>query len=476
MAFGGTIVIKINIILGLICQDYMRKCALKDRMHHFLPVLVGSENPQCQIPEVQSLVSKFTLYGSLISGILSAIISPKFGTLSDRYGRTRMMATSTFSMLIGEAIFILVAKCPDMISVNYILLGYFFDGLGGSFIAVMAISYAYASDCTAPERRNVVFGYYQGCLFGGMAVGPLAGGLIVKATGSILSIFYIALASHFVFFFHILFIAPESLSKKRQLAARERNQSVGLGEGCSRNDWSYLIRQIGKALKASNLLAPLSILWPVEPGTNPAVRRNLLFIAAVDTTMFGVAMGAMTVILIYSEFMFGWGSFETNVYLSVVSTCRVLVLFVVLPIITRILRGSHKNVVQKASGCDQIDLGIIRVAILFDLLGYVGFSIVRTGALFMTCGILSAIGGMGSPTLQSALTKHVPPDRTGQVLGAMGLLHAAARVVAPVIFNLIYAETVGKFTQTVFVSLAATWGLALLLSLFIRPHGMLQVG
>jgi len=50
-------------------------------------------------------------------------------------------------------------------------------------------------------------------------------------------------------------------------------------------------------------------------------------------------------------------------------------------------------------------------------------------------------------------------------------LHALARVVAPTVFNLIYALTVGKFTQTVFVCLAATFGVAFILSWFVKPHG-----
>lgn len=58
---------------------------------------------------------------------------------------------------------------------------------------------------------------------------------------------------------------------------------------------------------------------------------------------------------------------------------------------------------------------------------------------------MASMGGVGSPTLQSALTKHIPHDQIGQLLGATGLLHALARVVCPTIFNLIYAQTVGTY-------------------------------
>ena len=431
--------------------------------------MLGSDNPQCRIPEVQSLVSKFQLYGSLISGLLAAVISPILGELSDRYGRTKMISISTFGLLLSEVMTILVATYPDMLSVNWILLGFFFDGLGGSFIAAMALSYAYASDCTVPERRNVVFGYYHGSLFAGIALGPILAGYLVKTTGKLLAPFYVALSLHTTVFLFVLFVIPESLSKERQRAARQRKIHVFDGEG-SGQSWLTALTRI---MKTGNFLAPLSVLWPTGPGTNPAVRQNLVLIAGVDTTMFGVAMGALTVVLLYSKYMFGWDTFQTTIFVSVVNTCRVIILLVVLPITIRLLRGPVKTRAKaKTSGSDLIDLSIIRIAILFDFIGFVGYTLVRSGTLFILAGAVASIGGMGSPTLQAALTKHAPPDKTGQVLGAMGLLHAIARVVAPIIFNLIYAKTVGGFTQTVFVCLAATFGLAFLMSWFIRPHGM----
>lgn len=471
LAFGGTLVPRINLILTLICKEYFTERSRHDPTFQMMPVILGDENPQCRIPEVQSLVSKFTLYCNLIAGLLSAIVSPKLGALSDRYGRKLMISVTILGSILCETVIVVVARYPDTFSVNWILFGYALDGLGGSFIAAMALSYAYASDCTVPDKRNVVFGYYHGCLFGGIAIGPVLAGYIVQATGSLLSIFYIALGAHSAFLLFLLFLVPESLSKERQLRAREKGEfldkSAGAGEQQMFSNWpSYVL----KVLTGTELVQPLAILWPTGEGTNPAVRRNLVFLAAVDTTMFGVAMGSMTVVIIYTGYMFGWGTLESSAFVSIVNIGRVFTLLVLLPVASRILRGPRSNSVQRISGCDSIDLGLIRTAIFFDLLGYIGYTTVRTGSLFIFCGAIASIGGMGSPTLQAALTKHVPPDRTGQVLGAMGLLHGSARVVAPTIFNLIYAQTVGKFTQTVFVCLAATFGVSFILSWFIRPH------
>ncbi|KAL8663468.1 MAG: hypothetical protein Q9168_008091, partial [Polycauliona sp. 1 TL-2023] len=165
--------------------------------------------------------------------------------------------------------------------------------------------------------------------------------------------------------------------------------------------------------------------------------------------MFGVAMGSMTVVIIYSEFQFGWGTVETSIFVSVVNICRVTNLLLFFPAISRLIRGPHDETMMGKSGSDNLDLYIIRTAIFFDMLGYIGYASVRSPNLFFVSGALASVGGMGSPTLQSALTKHVPPEQTGAVLGAVGLLHALARVAGPLIFNSIYSATVGKFTQTV---------------------------
>lgn len=225
-------------------------------------------------------------------------------------------------------------------------------------------------------------------------------------------------------------------------------------------------------LLSYNVFEPLWILRPRGEGSSPKLRRNLFLLAAIDTIMFGVAMGTVQIILIYAEYQFGWNAVDSSKFLSAVNTCRVLALVIILPLVTRLVRGPRKE--QSAGrhhGSDSLDVNIIRVAVFFDLLGYVGYATVRSGALMAVSGAVASLGGIGSPTLQSSLTKHIPSDRTGQVLGASGLLHAMARIIAPTIFNLIYSKTVGRFTQTVFVCLASVFLVAFTMTWFLRPNG-----
>ena len=456
---------KIDIIQSLICREYQAQRAMKDPSQRITPVIFGETNPVCNGAEVSSLVAKFNLYGTLLTGILSAVTSPKLGQISDRYGRTKVMAFTSLGMLVTEIITIAAAKMPDVVPFNWILLSYAFDGISGSFIAALALMHAYASDITPPAKRNVTFGFFQGSLFSGIALGPLIAASIIDATGDLVSVFYVATVAHSIFLLVVVFIVPESLSKERQMAAREKSSSVAYA------DHALSANGLRVRLKSLNLLAPLKTLWPTGRGSSGAVRRNLVFLAAVDTTMFGVAMGTYSIIVIYTSNEFGWGTTDKLYFVSIVNIFRVTNLIVVLPLLSRLLRGPRDPSKMAESGADRVDVFIIRAAIFIDALGYVGYSTSRIAPLFVFWGVMTSFGSMGSPTLQSALTKHVPPEQTGAVLGAMGLLHALARVVAPTIFSGIYSVTVGKFDQTVFVCLAATFGLAFVLSWFIRPHG-----
>ncbi|KAL8692948.1 MAG: hypothetical protein Q9218_002125 [Villophora microphyllina] len=467
LAFGGIIVPRVNLYIALVCREYMAKQAFKSPNYQSMPVMFGADNPQCQIPAVQALVSRFTLYGNVITGLLSAVTSPKLGALSDRYGRTRMIALVSAGMLFTEVLTILAARMPDTFSINWLLLGFVADGLCGSFVASMALTNAYVSDCTPPAKRSVAFGYFHGVLFTGIAFGPLLAGYIVKWTGTLVSVFYCAVIAHAFFSTFVLVVVPESLTKERQVAAREKADFVGEAEGYSAS-W---LTHAKTMFRNANLLAPLKVLWPSgSSAAVRAVRRNLVLIAAVDTIMFGVAMGSMTVVMLYAEFVFSWNTFQTSKFVSIVNVCRVTTLLVILPSVSRLVRGPRNNATMGKSGSDRLDLYIIRTAIFFDMLGYIGYASVRIGELFILSGALAAVGGMGSPTLQSALTKHSPPEQTGAVLGAAGLLHALARVMGPLVFNSIYSATVGKFNQTVFVCLASAFFIAFVLSWFIRPH------
>ncbi|PLB33206.1 pentatricopeptide repeat protein [Aspergillus candidus] len=458
LGVGGTAVPKINLMISLVCRDYLAEREAQNPGFTYLPVVPGGENRQCQIPEVQSQVAQFQLYFNLLGGILSALVSPLLGRLSDRHGRVRILAFSVLTTVLGEAIIVLMAAQAETVPLNVLLLSALFDGLGGSFTAAIALTSSYISDCTATDGRSVAFGYMYGTFFGGIAGGPLLVALLLKKTGNILDVFYTALALVSFVLVALCLVVPESLTAAQRESALAKHHATLARKGqLARSKVLTMVRH----LHPRKLVAPLAILSPVvgrpsllfpgRRGASPALRRNILLLAAIDTVAFGVAMGASAVIVIYAEYLFGWGTVEASLYMFIVCSVRVLNLLVVHPFAARFCRARADDPSREVSGSDGFDLAVIRLSLLFDALGYAGFALSRSGSVLIFAGVVTALGGLGVPVLQSSLTKHVPRDHIGQILGAKGLLHALARIVAPTLCNLIYSWSVGSCPQMVFI-------------------------
>ncbi|UNI21809.1 hypothetical protein JDV02_007765 [Purpureocillium takamizusanense] len=469
LAFGGVIVPKLNLILDLVCKQYFADRTLIDPKH---PIILGSDNPQCRIPAVQKHAATFILVLNFVTGGLSAIIAPKLGHLSDRYGRRRLLAVASVGGLLNEFITILAARFPETVNYRWLVLGAVFDGLTGSFTAGSILSQSYTSDCTPPSKRAVSMGYIQACLFTGLAFGPLIAGYFVKWSGNLLAIFYVVLGCHTFFMLFAGFVIPESVSKKRQLAAREAH----------RKEKEARAEQVGSwlsAVQSSNPFEPLRILWPTGPGTSTKLRLNLVALAICDACILGGTFAAGACIVLYSEYMFDWGTFETSRFVSALSMVRVVVLMGIFPVLNyfgrvrpaaprRRLSGVTPE--DKNSGADHLDTWILRIALFSEILGCTGYVFARSEALFFGSGMMTALGGLGSATTQAVITKHVPQDRVGKILGAIGMLHALARVVGPVLFNGIYAATVETFPQAIFVALGSLYVVAFVSSFLIKTH------
>ncbi|RSL58020.1 hypothetical protein CEP54_008026 [Fusarium duplospermum] len=479
LAFGGVVIPKLNLILDLVCRQYFADKQTHDPDFTLNPALLadpqrkfGSDNPECKIPEVQKNVATFMLIMSLLTGSLSAIVVPRIGHLSDRYGRGRLMAFASVGGVLAELITVLAAQFPEVVSYRWMILGSVFDGMTGSFTAGSIMCYSYTSDCTPPSNRAVALGLIQGCLFAGLAFGPLLAGFFIKWTGTSVYLFYVVLGCHTAFALFVWLVVPESLSKRKQLAAREKWEKEQELRAQTSGSWLHTIR-------TANPFAPLRVLWPTGPGTSPALRRNLVALAADDAIMIGAPISAGAVIILYSELSFDWGNLESSLFISALSMVRVFILMGLLPLINyfgrirpaaRLRRESGVAAVERNSGADNLDVWLLRIALMSDVLGTVGYVLSPSEEFFVTSGMVTALGGLGSATSQAIISKHVPSERVGQLLGAIGMLHALARVFGPVLFNGLYAATVGFFPKAIFVLLASIFGIGLLASFLVRPH------
>src|SRR5262249_1632418 len=102
-------------------------------------------------------------------------------------------------------------------------------------------------------------------------------------------------------------------------------------KGPSNSTWA-------QRLSRANPFLLLRILSPSNPQVSKTTSRNLLALSAINTILFGAIMGAMNVMMLYSEFRFGWGNKESGFFLSPVNVFRPLAPVAVLPLIIYIPR------------------------------------------------------------------------------------------------------------------------------------------
>ena len=125
---------------------------------------------------------------------------------------------------------------------------------------------------------------------------------------------------------------------------------------------------------------------------------------------------------------------------------------------------------KRGTGFDLLDLSLIRISIISDIIGFIGYAVSPTGFLFTLFGVIAALGALGLAISEASMTKLVGAHKTGELLGALSFLQAVARIVAPTITSLVYSWTVGTVPQLVFWGVAGCFAMAGVLTAWARPQ------
>lgn len=104
-------------------------------------------------------------------------------------------------------------------------------------------------------------------MFFGTAVGPTLGGLLIKYTGNLIIVWYLALTIHLGYACMVWFVIPESQTKG-QMSESRRLYAEQLSSGSARSV-SWMKRIFG-------FLAPLNVflVQPKETNGNPLKKRT----------------------------------------------------------------------------------------------------------------------------------------------------------------------------------------------------------
>lgn len=209
--------------------------------------------------------------------------------MSDRRGRTRIIAIAMTGQMIDALGILLVCTFSNLIPGGYwaLLVAPILAGILGGVNTVGSTLNAYIADCTDLTTRYVTLTAYYGTLangsrrsryfsltvglvFVGYSIGPTLGSLIITWTGSTLSVFYFSTLIHGLYVLAALFIIPESLSVAQRDEFRRAHHEEGkrLKEERAEGGLSAWL------LSALGFLRPLSLLLPVTIATPEGNKRR----------------------------------------------------------------------------------------------------------------------------------------------------------------------------------------------------------
>ena len=284
-------------------------------------------------PVVQAGAARLQTIMTITMGGLSALTTGWWCQFGERYGRTRVLAITTFGLFLAwvaiyvmshvlntntshsDLTFIIVSTPHSLLAVHghkLLIIAPFFEGLLGGWSTLRYATSAYLSDCTSPGSRAHIFSRFTGVFHLGVALGPALGAFLIRhpvlgvAKHSVTEVFWVAVACSFANFMLALFVFPESLSEEKRSKARGDACRTTAGKGKAQapaqlteaenpslNDDTAIAPASCSIIEG--FLSPLGVFLPVVVDV-PGVRRrrrdwSLTFLACA---LFGYMLSTVS--------------------------------------------------------------------------------------------------------------------------------------------------------------------------------------
>ena len=312
------------------------------------------------------------VYGWLISifALMQFFGAPILGSLSDRFGRRRIILIAT----AGSAIdYVIMAWAPT--------LGWFFVArtIAGLTAGVMSTANAYIADVTPPEKRAGAFGL-MGAAFGiGFIIGPALGGFLGNI--DLRLPFWFAAGCSGLNWFYGFFLLPESLAPENR-----RNF-----------DWKRA-NPIGAILALKRFPAVLGLA------------ESYFILMLAQNMMFSTWA-------LYTDHRYHWTTLDVGLSLMFVGVLSGAVQAVLV-----------KRLVPRLGETRSVVIGLCISSAVF-----IGYGLSPWGWLIYVIMTLGAFAGISGPAMQSYITKHVPANEQGAVQGVYSGLASLAGIPGPFI-------------------------------------------
>jgi MFS transporter, DHA1 family, tetracycline resistance protein len=303
-----------------------------------------------------------------------------WGRLSDKIGRKRVMIGT---MSCAALSYVAFAFAPTLAAALIIRI------VSGFFSGTLGVAQGYIADITPPEKRAQNMGYFGAAFNLGFAFGPAIGGLLAVENAG-LSGFRPPIFAAAVLAGAAALWSAFALKETRDLGGPVRPQP----------DFGAAFRFVG----SDGLLTRLFLI-----------------------SFFGIAAFASmeAVFGLWTERNFGWTAREVGLtFIAVGSAGGLVQVFLLGPLVRRF---GEARVILGA-------LCLLAVAMLLQ-------PVLRNPVAAVTLMSALMVGhSLAFPNAGALVSRSTPPDTQGSVMGLMMASNAFARIIAPPVFGLVYAN------------------------------------
>ncbi|KAK3091788.1 hypothetical protein FSP39_022621 [Pinctada imbricata] len=359
---------------------------------------------------VQEKVSQWSIYFSLGSGIPCLVATSIFSSLSDRYGRKRLL----FLSLLG--ICLKMVLCSFFIyykfNIYYFVLVGFVEGCSGNWITVLSVSFAYVADLTANGKyRSIAIAIYELVLNLGFYSGSLSAGLLIKYFNGYFYPSVISTAAIFLALVTVMFL-PETSHDKN-------------------------------VVKNSNIFGQMKDLMRIfmkksQNGDN--LRLKYFFCITSLVCIWIPQIGGGSTELYYNlSYPICFNAEDVSFYTAIKGSSQqfITVMFI------RIFQI-----------CDIRDETTAAVSCIFGIAHYVVYGFAKTKETLFIVAAIYTLKFACVPILRSTMSKLTPGDKQGSVFGAIAFFENICSMCGSAMAGAVYSATVPIYKGFVFFVMA----------------------
>ena len=354
----------------------------------FITMLVDTIGLGIVIPVTPAIIRQLT--GQELSGaagwggwlmfvyaLMQFLCAPAIGNLSDRFGRRPVLIVSLLALGIDYAVTGLAS------SITFLFVARFLSGTAGAAYPTVN---AYIADVSPPEKRAANFGL-TGAAFGiGFILGPGLGGFIGDHWGARAPFFAAAAIALANALFGLLVLKESLPPERRRKFEVWRANPLGSLKSLRRYPAMFGLLGVGVLLQLAHDALPAT--WTY-----------------------------------YTMLRFNWSPGDVAVSLMVVGALTA-VSFGVLP----------RLVVPRIGEINSVYAGILCAS-----LGYAGYAFSSSPWMLYCWMVVWSLGGVGGPALNSIMSKQVPANQQGELMGARASLDSITSIIAPLLLTNLFA-------------------------------------